>query len=242
MVSWKRWAFALIVVVASATGARSQPAGPQITWRVENPFRFFTDPADTEVHRATYLSLSDAERRSPVLSAERALSERHPEGWAALMVGKTCWNAEKNRIACPGVKDYINPTSHPVIAELRNADLEAGIDCTWLTAPKGPRAQRGQAITAPCNTPGELEVPHPLGARVAVEVGGIEVAAADAVVADLLVVGMGDSFGSGEGNPDVPVRLSRERTSSYGDKLAGYPARVGSWREIGDQKFINENA
>src|SRR5258705_13393592 len=111
MVSWKRWAFALIVVVASATGARSQPAGPQITWRVENPFRFFTDPADTEVHRATYLSLSDAERRAPVLNAGRGPPQPHPPGGGGLVGGQSGRNAEKNRVAFPRAKGYINPPS-----------------------------------------------------------------------------------------------------------------------------------
>ncbi len=62
---------------------------------------------------------------------------------------------------------------------------------------------------------------------------------------DLLVVGMGDSFGSGEGNPDVPVRFSRDRSASYGKRdkveLSGYPARVGAWKQIGDKAFIEEN-
>ena len=58
---------------------------------------------------------------------------------------------------------------------------------------------------------------------------------------------MGDSFASGEGNPDVPVRFSPDRTTDYGvgsDKasLSGYPSRVGDWKEIGDLKFIEENA
>ena len=35
-------------------------------------------------------------------------------------------------------------------------------------------------------------------------------------VTDLFIVGMGDSFASGEGNPDVPVRFSPERTTDYG--------------------------
>ncbi len=65
-------------------------------------------------------------------------------------------------------------------------------------------------------------------------------------VIDLLIVGMGDSFGSGEGNPDIPVRFSRERAADYGDakdaSLGGYPARVGDWSQIGDAKFIDENA
>src|SRR5262245_14647775 len=209
MIDWRRCAVALLIIVASASGASSQMpgapsegSGAKIRWRVENPFRFFINASDTEVHRATFLSLSDRERRTPVLSAERALSERHPEGWAATMVGKTCWNAEKNRHVCPGIKDYINPTSHSVIIDLVNVDRDSGVDCTWLTAPNGPRAQRGQAVSEPCDSPVRLEIPYPAGARVTVEIGGIEVASAEIVVKDLLVVGMGDSFGSGEGNPD----------------------------------------
>jgi len=53
---------------------------------------------------------------------------------------------------------------------------------------------------------------------------------------------MGDSFASGEGNPDVPVRLSPDRSADYDASLVGYPARIGDWRTIGDQKFIEENA
>ena len=58
---------------------------------------------------------------------------------------------------------------------------------------------------------------------------------------------MGDSFASGEGNPDVPVRFSPERTTDYGiapndAPLTGYPARIGDWQDIGDKKFIEENA
>ncbi len=67
------------------------------------------------------------------------------------------------------------------------------------------------------------------------------------VVKDLLIVGMGDSFASGEGNPDVPVRFSRDRSADYGTRsadrdLTGYPARIGPWKQIGDKSFIQENA
>ena len=39
-------------------------------------------------------------------------------------------------------------------------------------------------------------------------------------VKDLFVVGFGDSFASGEGNPDVAVRFSRERAADYGLRRA----------------------
>ena len=34
-------------------------------------------------------------------------------------------------------------------------------------------------------------------------------------ISDLFIVGMGDSFASGEGNPDVPVRFSTDRAADY---------------------------
>jgi len=222
-------------------------AQPQIAWRVENPFRFFDDPADTEMHRATFADLTDEERRQPILAAERALARRHTDGWASTVVGKTCWDAKRNRHVCPDGGAYVNPASHAVVAEMRGIEDASSVECTWLTSPRTKGVARGKAITKLCSEPLRFDVPYPAGMGLSVEVGGQEVARADLKVVDLLVVGMGDSFGSGEGNPDIPVRFSRERAANYGDakkdvSLSGYPARVGDWGQIGDAKFIDENA
>jgi hypothetical protein len=219
---------------------------PEIVWRVENPFRFFTDPADTEVHRATWLALTEAERAAPILAAERALARRHADGWAETMFRKTCWNAGLNRHRCPDAASYINPSSHRIVAEVKNV-AEAEEECTWLTAPKGGRSPRGKALRQPCREPAILDVPYPGGLGLTVEVGGSEVARTQIKVRDVLVAGIGDSFGSGEGNPDIPVRFSRERAADYGKAektpdLVGYPARVGSWSIIGDKDFIEGGA
>ena len=247
-----------VLAIAPATAAVSQtypaaspPAAlavPGISWRVENSFRFFTDAADTEVHRSTYLALTPEERlQRPVLAGEQALSRRHEEGWAETMFRNTCWDARSNRFVCPGGEDYINPKSHRVIASVHNVD-EARLSCTWLTAPRGGSERRGKVITQPCSDSVKLEVPYPAGVTVKVEIGGREVASEDIRVRDLLIVGMGDSIASGEGNPDVPVHFSRERAASYGKRsssgtdLGGYPARVGTWKHIGDKAFIDESA
>ena len=42
---------AIASVMCTLHAASAEAAGPVIKWRVENPFRFFTDPADSEVHR-----------------------------------------------------------------------------------------------------------------------------------------------------------------------------------------------
>jgi len=232
-------------------GAVPVSAEPAISWRVENPFRLFTRPSDTEVHRATFEALSPAERRSPVLAAERQLAARHQDGWAATLLGNVCWDADRNRHICPSddngaASSYIKPTRHAVRAKLGGVE-DAEVSCTWLTAPLGRNRARGQAITAPCRDDVRLDIPYPSGATVTVEVGGRRVAESRIVVEDLFIVGMGDSFGSGEGNPDVPVRFSSERSADYGRMakdvvLSGYPARIGNWKAIGDGAFIEANA
>ena len=239
----------LICAVLCSAVATSMPAAAdaRISWRLENPFRFFTDPSDTEMHRATYRALGPDERLTPVLSTERALQARHDDGWAATMVKKTCWNAAQNRFTCPAYDDYMNPKSHGIVAEMAGLDEAATLSCTWLTAPKGGTETRGKAVTQPCSEPVSFEVPYPSGIEIRVEIGGREVASADVKVRDILVAAMGDSFASGEGNPDIPVRFSRERAADYGKSgknadLAGYPARIGDWRLIGDKTFISENA
>ncbi len=235
-----------VMAGASLASTTASHAEPSINWRVANPFRFFLDPADTEVHRATYEALSEDERKHPILSAERALAERHPEGWAATMTDSTCWNAGQNEHRCPDVASYINPKSHKIRADIRDLPEAETVDCTWRTTPLSGRG-RGGNVTLPCDVAVELEIPYPSGASVTVEVGGQRIAAASAIVQDLFIAGFGDSFGSGEGNPDVPVRFSRERGADYGPRskevdLVGYPARIGAWEKIGDKKFLDENA
>lgn len=226
------------------------PTSVEITWRVENPFRFFPDAKDTEVHRATYLALSPEQRASaPVLAAEHALARRHESGWAETMYRKSCWSSSSNRYVCPDRGDYINPGNHKVVVTLRGMP-EPDIECRWVTAElhkAGESAGPESVVTQPCGEPMLLAAPYPSGLSVRVEVGGIAVASTEIKVRDLFVVGLGDSFGSGEGNPDVPVRFSPERTVAYGkasasEDLGGYPARVGAWKQVGDATFVDGNA
>ncbi len=232
-------------------GPPPQPTTVEIDWRVENPFRFFADPKDTEVHRATYLELSPEQRDvAPVLAAEHALSRRHEDGWAETMYRKACWASSRNRHVCPDKGDYINPERHRVVVTLKGMP-EPNVECRWVTSElsAGPGQSAGPEsfVTRPCGEPMVFAAPYPNGLAVRVDIGGIAVASTEIKVTDIFVVGIGDSFGSGEGNPDVPVRFSPERTISYGkgsgpDDMTGYPARVGAWKKVGDDTFIEGNA
>ncbi|MGI9410233.1 MAG: hypothetical protein ACR2OV_09175, partial [Hyphomicrobiaceae bacterium] len=219
------------IILIAVVGFSTLPAQAQvkIVWRVENPFRLFADPVDTARHRATYDALSSREKAEPVLAIERQLAARHPDGWAAALSGQVCWDGTRNRYGCDADDaEFTTPKSHRIDAQLQDLDALRDATCTWLTAPRGRERERGVAVTQPCTQAIVLEVSYPDGADVTVEANGKIIASEMIRVRDLLVVGMGDSFASGEGNPDVPVRFSRERTADYGSpregiELTGYP-------------------
>ena len=228
---------------------RGKPIAPELTWRVENPFRFFRNPAATEMHRKAYLSLQGSELRSPVLNAERLMGTQMPRGWAANVVDKTCWNTRRNMHQCDDQADYLAPRMHRVLVSLDGIGDAAGVSCQWSSIPRdtGINTAPPVSVLQPCNRPLKLEVPYPAGSDVTVSVGGAQLQRATIKVQDLLIVGMGDSFASGEGNPDIPVAFSRDRTTSYGDAkseptVSGFPSRNGEWKQIGDKTFIEGNA
>ena len=227
---------------------RGTPLAPEISWRVENSFRFFANPGATEMHRKIYEALSSAEKRTPVLSVERKLAAQFPRGWAAKIVDDTCWSAAINKHRCKEAADFLEPHKHRVVVTLQGVAEASTVECTWSTVPNDSKGKLApETFLRTCNEPFIIEVPYPEGSEVTVSVGGIELQRASIQVQDLLIVGMGDSFASGEGNPDVPVKFSRDRDTTYGDAskeatIDGYPARAGAWKQIGDKAFIKGNA
>ncbi len=92
-------------------------------------------------------------------------------------------------------------------------------NCNW-------RVNEGAPETAPCDEPISLDIPWPKGATVSVAVDGETGISTDIQVKDLLIAGLGDSFASGEGNPDVPVTFSED----------------GRFRNLYPRRAINDNS
>src|SRR5262249_10325373 len=126
-----------------------------------------------------------------------------------------CWHrAEQAHSNCGGLDAYLNPKDHAVLLRA-TSDADTRLlegQCRWqLDAASGARFERSgeaasQNVTLPC---AELAVAFiPAGKQVSVtlqtDAGS---ASANLAVSDALVVGIGDSFSSGEGNPDVPAKL-----------------------------------
>jgi hypothetical protein len=221
----------------------------QMQWKVANRFRLFRNVETFAAHEKAwrqYLihvddAVKDEEGRlrlrntTSVIGTEHVLNDRYipfsrilrrnydPMGWAARQVADTCWS-EKDRThsACGSVDDYVVPKAHDVqvwLKPLAGGKLVAEYNCNW-------QVEGGTATTAPCDEPVTLSVPYPAGATVSVGVEGETPISSDIQVKDLLIAGLGDSFASGEGNPDVPVQFDvNRRARNVYPKRAGNDAR-----------------
>jgi hypothetical protein len=257
----QRWLAALSIcaVFFSLTAANDAAAAGRIEWRLQNSFRLFKNPEHTELHRRVYESLTALDQRTPVLAAERMLARRFGgRGWAGAVFNETCYDQNADRYtACA---DYLLPKSHRIIATYRtdksfwdfiDGGRETSESCTWrLDSIAGVTLSRR---TAPCTAQVDFDVPYPGGAKLSVSrwTGGTETTAL-IKVRDVLVVGIGDSFGAGEGNPDHPAQFNDDRSHDYGSleiaetretvKLDGYPARTGNWSSVGSASFHEQRA
>jgi lysophospholipase L1-like esterase len=223
----------LLMLVAGLVQARADvltTKNVQITWKVVNRFRFFRNEAQFNQQESAWRQYGqhtnnrDASAQdnqmfyynSSVLGTEHVLNDRHIafsnilrskfdwQGWAAQASEATCYDRKKrNHSACGGIDDYINPKSHQIeigLKTLSGGKLVSEYTCEWHVG-QSPLQQ------APCDETIRATIPYPDGATISVNVQGERPISIDAHVQDLMIVGLGDSFGSGEGNPDTPVTL-----------------------------------
>jgi hypothetical protein len=201
-------------------GAPGQPLPANILWRVE---RRLNDP-----------DCRDATSPDACLATARPGFERSRLGWAAQTVDVTCYdrNARPRRYpaACERQyswgtvrEDLILPDAHTVVMQIAPERLAAiaGGDCTWTWQPR-KAGGRAETKTQPCNAKLVIRrVPFALdraasGVAVTVQLpNGTTLADPDVSVEDVFVVAMGDSFASGESNPDRPVTFSPSREMVY---------------------------
>ena len=224
---WQGIGALIVCAMAGCATFGSANAEPLIEWRVENPFRFFLDAEATARQRAALLQ-GRADRRA-TLAAERWMAERAPGGWAEPVFLRTCWDLlRQDHSACGGLKSYVFPKTHRVLARLADRSL-ANATCAWRIEAGRRRVGSVRRLRGPCAEPIAVDVPYPAGATLTAVVQGRRVASAIVRVKDLFIVGLGDSYASGEGNPDRPVRWRDDRSQSFGKAgnvvLAGYPAR-----------------
>jgi len=206
---------------------RGNPAAPlpaDIVWRLE---RRLNDP-----------DCKDATTPTSCAATARAHYEQTRLGWAAQTIGAVCYESAGNPRRYPAQcerkyswglakEDYILPAAHTVnigLSPERLAQAGAG-ECIWSWRPRAG-AGRIESRKQSCKTKLTIaRVPYALdravsGVAVSVKLpDGSELSEPEVVVEDLLIAALGDSFASGESNPDRPVTFSASREMLYDPSL-----------------------
>ena len=213
-------------------GKPETPVPANIVWRTE---RRLNDPDCTD-------------KSSPgrCYDTKRAGYERSRLGWAAQTLESTCYERNSRPFRYQGVcerqyswgtakEDYILPDAHTVAVTLSPERLaEAGTgECTFSWLPRAG-AGKGETIKQPCKKQFVIKrVPYSPDSKVSG--AAVKVAMPDGreltetvIVEDVLVVAIGDSFMSGESNPDKPVSFSPTREMVYDPIIANSRDQLAS--------------
>jgi len=203
--------------------ARGDPRAPlptDIIWRTE---RRLNDP-----------DCKDSSTPAACAATKRARYDESRLGWAAKTQHTACYDnvgrprhylaqCERKYSWGAAKEDYVLPEAHTVIVRLsaeRRAEAGTGA-CAWTWKAHAANGRSGQRSVACADklvidrVPFSLDRAHS-GVSVSVRLpDGREFAEPNVVVEDLLVVGLGDSFASGDSNPDRPVVFSGARQMVY---------------------------
>ena len=222
----------------AARGDVNSPLPDKIIWKTE---RRLNDP-----------DCKDSSSPNACANSARKNYESSRQGWASHTVDFTCYDRRAPRHYMPvcdrqyswgtAREDYVLPEAHTVdlwIAHDILAGLPAG-DCTWTWTPHRPGIA-GETRKQPCKDklvikrlPYSLD-PKVSGAAVKVTLpDGRELADPAVKVEDMFIVAMGDSFMSGEGNPDKPVVFSPSREMVYD------PTNSDT-RDVASRSIVNPN-
>jgi hypothetical protein len=158
-------------------------------------------------------------------------------GWAAQTLGETCYESDgrprRYAVVCArkyswgtAKEDYVLPEAHTVAIRIAPGQLaSASGDCVWSWQPRQAGGKTETKRTACTDKLTIARVPYALdrarsGVSVTVKLpDGRELSEQEVVVEDLLIVALGDSFASGESNPDRPVQFSAQREMVYDPSL-----------------------
>jgi len=201
-------------------GAPDSPIPSDIVWRTE---RRLNDPEcrDKSTPESCAKTARKGYEQSRLGWAARTSSavcydaERRPRGYLAQCDRKYSWGSAK--------EDFVLPEAHTVNIKLAKEHIEAvGKDkCTWFWQPRVAGGKTETRILPCAQTLTIPRVPYAVdrersGVTVAVRLpDGRSFADNSVIVEDLLIAGLGDSFASGESNPDRPVVFSPYRQMTY---------------------------
>jgi hypothetical protein len=189
------------------------PGQAQITWEVANRFRLFAEQKDFDRQVTAWRSGANGAIKS-ILDTERTLEKSFDgEGWAST-VGRLCYDRDTGALPTTCLRDnrredYLKPDSHLIKLKVTLPAGFSNAQCTWTIGP----APDAKPFVKPCDEIiSDQRVPdkEPTPVRVVAETPARQTTEGGATIEarDFLIIGLGDSTASGEGNPDQPIALS----------------------------------
>lgn len=209
--------FALHEAAFKAVSGGGQPPA-DVIWRME---RRLNDP-----------DCANKSTPDTCAATRRARYEQSRLGWAAQTLSAICYESNAAPRRYPGhcerryswgtaKEDYVLPEAHTVAIGI--ADLSgpaAAGQCAWSWQPRN--GGKTESRTQPCKSRLTISrVPYSRdaaasGVSVSVRLpDGRVLSEPNVVVEDVFIVALGDSFASGESNPDRPVTFSAAREMVY---------------------------
>jgi len=182
----------------------------EIKWELENPFRFFKEPKVYKIMQELY---QDANQSGCLF--ERLLQEKKDKlklmdgnkivknrGWAHYFgndfIDKTYWNINAMKYE----EGYTTiPKNHEILLSVSNMDSNKS--CQWTINQKPIESKNCKEVPFVISNKEEYEI------KVTWDSGYDDETIKK--IENILIVGLGDSFGSGEGNPDIPIKTDNMR-------------------------------
>ncbi|HEV2815959.1 MAG TPA: hypothetical protein VGW40_01860 [Allosphingosinicella sp.] len=196
----------LVAPVAAAVAAQGAST-LAIEWRVDRRFRLWNELETAQPVEGLLDRIGATDDPAVVHDAIVTLLTEHGS------LHRSAFWDESARAYPPR---YFYPSEYKARLWLRGAAEMAGRQCVW-TATAGRIGGAGRPVD--CAAEVELVLPSAadhsgsVPATVRVAVAGLDApATAQVAVRDRLIVSLGDSFASGEGNPDRPADLGRLRS------------------------------
>lgn len=157
--------------------------GTEITWSVENGFPLF---------RGTEAIKKIKDSWKPGLSASDFLATQNAASLRELLpkTSQTLWNPATGLYD----KKALFARDHTIVAQV--SGVPEGTDCLWFRDEK----QYGKPV--PCTEPLKISIPERVSTTLSVEPTEGEKASANVFIKTHTILAFGDSFASGEGNPD----------------------------------------
>jgi len=199
----------LALAFACAAPSVAQTGDLTIAWEVANRFRLFAVQSDFDAQVTAFRAI----RSKSVLDLEQELAKGRGVGWAA-GVHRLCYDEATGRV--PGKcrrdgveEDYLNPKDVRVKLTAKLPSNFGNGMCTWTIgggATAKVIANQDCAVTVYERVATKEATTVSVAARS--ESGRSLQASTTVETRDVLIVGLGDSTASGEGNPIVPVALN----------------------------------